>query len=156
MSLIPRKSRTPVRSPQNLSSWMERFFEEPWVGFSESRQLHEVFHGVTVPAVNISEDEKTFTVSCELPGLEEKDIDVQVMGNQLTISGERRFEDEKKEKEFHRVEHQYGSFSRTVTLPTALRFDQADAAYQNGILTIDFPKVEPTPSSKIEVKAKKK
>lgn len=148
MRLIPW-TRDPLGLTRRTDSLFNRLFDEP---FAFTDQLPETFRSNLVPAVNIAEDEKALTVSAELPGLEEKDIDVQVMGNQLVISAERKFEEEKKEKEYHRVEHQYGSFSRTVSLPTGLKTDAVDAVYKNGILTVSIPKIEPTPTAKIKVK----
>jgi HSP20 family protein len=92
----------------------------------------------------------------DLPGLEEKDIDVKLMGTQLMISAERKWEEEKKGKEFHRVESQYGSFARSLTLPENARMNREsiEATFQKGILEIKIPKVEPTPAAKIAIKAK--
>ena len=148
MKLIPWQRPALTRRTDSLFS---KLFEDPF-DFNFNDRLPETFRTNLVPAVNVAEDEKALTVSVELPGLEEKDIDVEVMGNQLVISGERKFEEEKKEKDFHRVEHQYGSFSRTVTLPTGLKTDAVDAVYKKGILTVSIPKVEPTPVAKIKVK----
>ena len=146
MKLIPWH-RAPLS--RRADSLFSRLFEDPF-GFTD--QLPEEFRSPLVPAVNIAEDDKALTVSVELPGLEEKDISVQVMGNQLAISAERRFDEEKQEQEFHRVEHRYGSFSRTISLPTGLRADAVDAVYKKGILTVAIPKLEPTPTRKIQVK----
>ena len=148
MKLIPWQRPALTRRTDSL---FNRLFEDAF-DFNYNDKLPETFRTNLVPAVNVAEDEKALTVSVELPGLEEKDIDVEVMGNQLVISGERKFEEEKKEKDFHRVEHQYGSFSRTVTLPTGLKTDAVDAVYKKGILTVSIPKVEPTPVAKIKVK----
>ena len=94
-------------------------------------------------------------ISIELPGLSEKDIQVQLVGQQLIVAGERKWEDEKKGKEFHRVESQYGAFRRSIQLPENARVD-ADAlvaTYKKGVLEISVPKMEPTPAAKIPVKA---
>jgi len=88
--------------------------------------------------------------------MDAKDINIEVMGNQLTISGERKWEEEKKGKEFLRVESQYGNFSRSLLLPANLRSDRdaIEATFQKGILEIKIPKVQPTPVAKIAIKAK--
>jgi HSP20 family protein len=106
--------------------------------------------------MNVSESENQFTVSLELPGMEAKDVNIEVMGNQLQISGERKWEEEKKGKEFHRVESQYGSFSRSLTLPENARMEREsiEATFQKGMLEIKVPKVEPTPAAKISIKTK--
>jgi HSP20 family protein len=149
MSLIPwRNERTPSRRASTLASLIDRFFEEP---FSDG--FPELFRSVSMPPVNVAEDEKAFTVTAELPGMDPKDIHLEVMGNQLLISGERKFEEEKKEKDYHRIESRYGSFSRTIGLPSAVRPDAIDATYKNGMLSVTVPKVEPTPTTKVKVKS---
>jgi HSP20 family protein len=146
MSIFPVRRRLADERP--FTGWLESFFDRP-----AFEQLPEVFRRPAFPPINLTENASTLTVAAELPGLDEQDIDVQVMGNQLVISGERKWEKEdKKGEEFHRVESQYGSFSRTLTLPVGLRLDRAEASYDKGILTIRFPKVEPTPAAKIKVK----
>lgn len=139
LSLRPRRN-------DSLTSVFDRFFDHPFVD-----RLPEVFQAGLTPAVNISENEKTYKVHVELPGLKEEDIDLQVLGNQLILSAERKFEEEKKGDEFHKIEHQYGSFSRTIPLPNGLKTDAVEAAYKRGILTMTFPKVEPTPATKIKI-----
>lgn len=152
MSLIPSRRRLANELAQPLSSWIESFFDRPTL-----EHLPEVFRGAAVPPINVAENETTLTVSAELPGLEENDIDIRLVGNVLTIAGERKWENKdknNKDKEFTRIESQFGSFSRTLTLPTNLRLDKAEAVYDKGVLTIEFPKVEPTPTAKIKVKKK--
>jgi HSP20 family protein len=155
MNLITRRRPTTPFTLQDdfeerFKSLMEPFFD----GFRS--RLPEAFETRTFPPVNVSESEKHYSISVDLPGMDAKDIDVELMGNQLTISGERKWEEEKKDKEYHRVESQYGSFSRSLTLPDNLRFDREsiEATFQKGLLEIKVPKVEPTPVAKIAVKAK--
>jgi HSP20 family protein len=136
------------RRPDSVAQALEQIFESPF-----AHLMPEVFYGDLSPAVNIAEDEKSVTVAVELPGLEEKDIQVQVLGNQLIVSAERRFDEEKKGKEFHRVEHQYGSFSRTIVMPSGLQTDKVEAVYKKGILTVSLPKLEPTPATKVKVRS---
>lgn len=150
MSLIPWRGRNdidPFRA--EFDSILNRFpFQEAdW-------HLPATFSRKVFPPVNISETEKAWTVAFELPGLDEKDIQVQVMGRQLVVSGERKWEQEKKGKEFRRVESQYGSFERAIALPDNLRLDPdaIAASYRRGILEVTLPKVEPTPAAKIPVK----
>ena len=152
MNIIPWRDRhggTAVRS--EFDDLFNRFLGEADWG----RHLPATFRKNTIPPVNIAETEKCWTVTCELPGLNEKDIQLQLMGNQLMISGERKWDDEKKNKEYHRVESQYGSFQRSITLPDNTRTDPdaVSATYKHGILEITLPKVEPTPTAKIPVKA---
>ncbi len=149
MSLVPWRRRDVVNKDWDLfPNWFDRWFD-----LRLQNRLPEVFSDGNIPPVNIAEDESSFQVSVELPGMNEKDITVNLMGNQLVIAGERRFEEEKKDREYHRIESQYGSFSRTVTLPRGVRESGVKATYKKGILTVQVPKVEPTPTAKIEVKA---
>jgi HSP20 family protein len=145
LSLWPRPN---ARHGDALTTLFDRVLSPPMAD-----HLPEVFRNAAIPAANIAENEAAISVALELPGLAEKDIDVQVLGNQLVVTAERKFEEEKKDKEFHHVEHQYGSFSRTVSLPTGLRTDDIDAVYKRGILTVTIPKLEPKPATKVKVKA---
>lgn len=133
---------------ENLSSWLDRVFTDPF-----GDNLTEIFQKGLVPPVNLLETEKAFVVTLEVPGLEEKDINVEVMGNQLVVRGEKKFEEEKKGKEWLRVESQYGAFTRTITLPNNLKYEAVEASLKKGVLTLTFPKVEPTPTTKVRIKA---
>src|ERR1700681_720090 len=92
------------------------------------------------PPVDIYEDEHTITLKLEVPGIDEKDIDVRVEGNTLTVHGERKIEKEEKEENFRRVERQYGSFTRNFTLPTTVDSEKVSATYDKGVLKITLPK----------------
>ena len=154
MSLIPwRRQEGPLA--------LQDEFDDLWKGFTEPfngirSRLPAAFQARGAPAMNVSGSENHFLVSVGLPGLEVKDISIELMGNQLQISGERKWEEEKKGKEYHRVESQYGSFSRSLTLPENLRLDRdsIEATFQRGILEIRIPKVEPTPAAKIPIKSR--
>jgi HSP20 family protein len=133
------------------------FFKSFWDALDGTRsRLPATLQTRTYPAMNVSESENHYLVSLELPGMDVKDINIELMGNQLQISGERKWEEEKKGKEFHRVESQYGSFTRSLTLPDNARTDResVEATFQKGILEIRIPKVEPTPATRIAIKAR--
>lgn len=106
-----------------------------------------------VPSLDVAETDRALEVRMDIPGLEAKDIDIQVNGNLLTISGERKEEKEDTGKTFHRLERRSGAFSRTVTLPCPVREDAIDAQYRNGILTVKLPKTEEAKAKKIAVKS---
>jgi HSP20 family protein len=108
--------------------------------------------GAVTPALDMSETDTAIDVRMDLPGITAKDIDIQVNGNLLTVSGERKEEKEEKGKTFHRVERSYGSFSRTVTLPGAVNESEVAAEYKDGVLTITLPKTEESKAHKIKVK----
>jgi HSP20 family protein len=151
MKLIPWRSRGELANFRNdIDDVFNRFIDE---GFDS--KLPAVFARAHIPPVNVSETEKSWAVSVELPGLNEKDIQVQLLGEFLQISAERKWEDEKKGKEFHQVEAQYGTFQRSIRLPDYVRHDAETitASYKRGVLEIAIPKTEPTPAAKIPVKA---
>jgi HSP20 family protein len=151
ITTIPERTAPTTLLP---SKWgWEDLFSLPWLENMPKSRLPEAFRTPTLPPVNVAETDKAFTIAVDLPGLEEKDIDVRLMGNQLTISAERRWEEEKKGREYHRVESQFGRFERSVTLPENVKLGAAEAAYRKGVLTITLPKLEPTPATKINVKA---
>jgi HSP20 family protein len=93
-----------------------------------------------VPAVDIYEDAKKVVLKLEVPGIEEKDLDVRVENNTLTVKGERKFEKDEKEENFHRVERRYGSFYRAFTLPSTVDTEHVAAVYTNGVLNLELNK----------------
>src|SRR5438552_19102716 len=92
------------------------------------------------PPVDIYEDEHNITLKIEVPGIDEKDIDVRIENNTLIVHGERKFEKEEKEENFRRVERQYGSFTRSFTLPNTVDAERVQANYEKGILKIQLAK----------------
>ena len=104
-----------------------------------------------VPAVDIKERENELILKADVPDVEMTDIDVRVENGTLTIRGERKFETEKKEGSWHRVERSYGSFERAFTLPDTVNFDAVKADYKNGTLTITLPKKEIAKPRQIKV-----
>lgn len=104
------------------------------------------------PSIDISETEKQYVIDVEVPGMNKKDINLNVENNTLTISGERKFEKEEDNKQYHRVETHYGSFSRSFTLPENADYDSINASYKNGILTITVDKSEKSLKKQIEIK----
>ena len=104
------------------------------------------------PSLDLSETDGALEVRMDIPGMEAKDIDIQVNANVLTVSGERKEEREEKGKTYHRVERGVGAFSRSVTLPCPVKEEAVDAQYKNGILTIKLPRTEEAKTRKITVK----
>ena len=104
-----------------------------------------------VPAVDIYEDDKKVVLKLEVPGIEEKDLDVSVENNTLTVKGERKFETEEKEENFHRIERRYGSFTRSFTLPQTVDTGAAKASYDSGVLTITLAKKEAAKPKQVKV-----
>jgi HSP20 family protein len=106
------------------------------------------------PAIDVAEDDKELSVRAELPGIDPKDLDVTVVGNQLVLSGEKRESSETKEKGVYHSETRYGSFRRTVPLPEGVDTEHVDAQYANGVLTLRLPKTATASQKRIEVKVK--
>jgi HSP20 family protein len=103
------------------------------------------------PAVNIYEDEHTIRIDAELPGMEEKDIDVSLENNMLTISGERKLENEEKKENFHRIERSYGRFTRSFTLPPTVDSEHVNAEFNNGVLRVSLNKKEEAKPRQIKI-----
>lgn len=134
MRLVPyRKSETPSRVFPEVSRIFEDFFNDlPWMA---SMPRSEGW----IPAVDILEKDGNLILRTELPGVNEKDIDVKLEGNILTLKGERKLDSEEKKHNYHRVESFYGSFTRSFTLPDTVDTDKIKADYKNGILTVSIP-----------------
>ena len=93
-----------------------------------------------VPAVDIYEDDKKIVLKLEVPGIQEKDLDISVENSTLTVKGERKFEAEEKEENFHRIERRYGSFFRAFTLPSTVDTEHVQAKYNAGVLKLELLK----------------
>jgi HSP20 family protein len=104
-----------------------------------------------VPPVDIYEDDHNITLKIEVPGIDQKDIDVRLENNTLTVRGERKFEKEEKEENFHRVERRYGSFFRAFTLPSTVDAENVNAEYDNGVLKIALAKKAEAKPKQIKV-----
>ena len=127
----------PFRELSALQNRMSRLFEEQQYGSGREESLTA---GAFVPPVDIYEDEHSIQLKLEVPGIEQKDLDVKVENNILTVSGERKFEKEEKEENFRRVERRYGSFTRSFTLPNTVNAEDVSADYNNGVLKIRLGK----------------
>jgi len=104
------------------------------------------------PVVDVVENADSVTVKAELPGIDPKDVDISVSGDTLTIKGEKKEEKEEKGKSFYRVERTYGSFCRSISLPTGVEADKAKADYKDGVLSVTLPKSEKVKAKKIPIK----
>ena len=106
-----------------------------------------------VPAVDIYEDPQKLVLKLEIPGIDQKDLDVKVVDDTLTVRGERKFEAEEKEQNFHRIERSYGSFFRAFTLPTTVDAANVEASYNAGVLKLELKKKTEAQPKQIEIKA---
>ncbi|RAW00772.1 Hsp20/alpha crystallin family protein [Pseudochryseolinea flava] len=135
MSLVRYNSALNDYVPTSFSNLIDRFFNE-----SVSRAGGSAYS--FVPRVDIVEEEKEFQIHVAVPGVNKEDFKLDVNDNLLTISGERKFQKEKKESNFHSIETQYGTFSRSFSLPENVDVNNIAAKYNNGILEITIPKDE--------------
>ncbi len=110
---------------------------------------------VLSPAFDISETEKEYVITGEIPGTDVKDLDVTLLDGILTVKGEKNQEKEEKDEDYHQVERHYGSFERSFRIPEKVKADKLEATYKDGILKIFLPKSEASEVKKIEVKEKK-
>lgn len=110
---------------------------------------------VLSPAFDISETEKEYVITGEIPGTDVKDLDVTLLDGLLTVKGEKKQEKEDKDENYHRVERHYGSFERSFRIPEKVKADKLEATYKDGILKIFLPKSEASEVKKIAVKEKK-
>jgi HSP20 family protein len=129
---------------------MDRLWDEY---FGSGRRAFQPLEEAWLPAVDVSETGDKVTVKAEIPGMEAKDIEISMVGDTLTIKGEKKAEREEKDENYHIVERSYGSFSRAMKLPAAVDADKVDATYKNGVLTVVLPKKEEVKPKAIEIKA---
>ena len=142
-SVTPWSRREPFRSlREEMQDLAGRFWGEEGDGW--------LLGGA--PSLDLSETDNSVQVTMDLPGVKASEIDVQVNGNILTVSGERKEEKEEKGRTYHRLERRVGSFSRSVTLPCAVQEGETAAECREGVLTITLPKSEEAKTHKIKVK----
>jgi HSP20 family protein len=126
----------PFNEFSTLQSRMNRMFRD---SINEGRE-EALTNTSFAPAVDVYEDEHNIALKIEVPGIDEKDIDVRIENRTLTVHGERKFEKDEKEENFRRVERQYGSFTRSFTLPATVDAEQVSANYDKGVLKISLAK----------------
>jgi HSP20 family protein len=131
--------------------YFDRMFED---FFGVDRRRTEMENFDWTPRVNVEELEDKFEITADLPGMKKEDIEIEVTDGVLTIKGERTFEKEEKEANYHVCERSYGTFRRGFTLPENVNTDAIDAEYKDGILRLDVPKVEPEKPKEVKVKVK--
>ena len=158
----PTTALKPSRPFESLRHEVDRLFEDfdrdfwraPFRLF-ERAPLWQRETALAVPAVDIVEKEGAYEVTAELPGMDEKDIEVKLANGGLTIKGEKQEEKEEKRKDYHLHERTFGSFERYFAVPDGVDRDKIDASFKKGVLTVTLPKKPEAikPEKKIEVKA---
>src|SRR5580693_3716879 len=125
------------RDFSTLQDRMNRIFRE---SYSPEGPDQALTTSDFAPPVDVYEDEHNITLKIEVPGIDEKDVDVSIENNTLTVRGHRKFEKDEKEENFHRVERMYGSFTRSFTVPNTVDLEQVTANYDRGVLKIRLAK----------------
>ena len=141
----------PFREAVSLSDAMNLLFRESFVRPSAGA----VPNGTFPLPLDVVEDENEFVVKAALPGIKPDDVQITVHGDTLTIQGESKFEDEKKGERWHLRERRFGSFQRSISLPTAVNSELAQADFEHGVLTLTLPKSEGAKPRQIKIGAVK-
>lgn len=139
----------PANEPLSLRQAMDRLFEDSWVS---NRAWGNLPAAWIEPSLDVYETKDTVVVQATVPGLKPEEVEITVQGDYLAISGQSQSEQQTQEKNYLRRETRSGAFSRTIELPAGLQNDKAEAAFENGVLTVTFPKAEQVKAKKIQVK----
>jgi len=159
---IPRRQEEAMDPFRMLQMRTNQLFEDFWESFgSWGIDRWRPFSGAPAffeggwPRVDVSEDNKEIVVKAELPGVDEKDIDVSLADDALTIRGESRVEEENKGRNYHCLECFQGSFTRTIPIPVSVESDKAEASFKKHVLTVKLPKTEAAQKKgkRIEIKS---
>ncbi len=148
-SALHRREREPgfLRPFDEMRRMMEDFWMTP---FEEFGRWGEGF----VPRVDVKEEDNSVVIAAELPGMDQKDIDVTVTNDSVRISGEKKHEEKEEEKGYYRHETSYGAFERTIDLPTEVDQNKAEAEFSKGVLTIKLPKSEEAEAKRKKIRIK--
>ncbi|QHN02092.1 Hsp20/alpha crystallin family protein [Granulicella sp. WH15] len=136
--------RTPLRDVAVLQNRLNSIFSD----FTTPESLGA---GSFVPAVDVYEDAQKVVLKLEVPGIRQEDLDIRVENQTLTVKGERKFEAEEKEENFHRIERRFGSFVRSFTLPQTVDTAEVQAKYDNGVLAVTLPKKEAARPKQVKI-----
>jgi HSP20 family protein len=154
------RSLIPIGRDRNIA---RRELDDPFT--SLQREIDHLFNDFTrgwptvgrapqlTPRMDVAETDKEIEITAELPGLEEKDVQVNIADNVLTIKGEKKAEKEEEDKNYHLFERSYGSFSRTLELPAGTDPDTIKASISNGVLKVTVPKPAPAQVKRVQIKA---
>ena len=141
----------PFSDMVTLRQAMDRLFDDSIINPS---RLTSVFgEGAALP-IDMYETDENVVVRANVPGVKPEEMDITITGNTLTINGETKQEQEVKRENYFRQERTYGTFTRNITLPSSLETDKAEAAFENGVLTLTIPKAEEMKPKQIKVKPK--
>ncbi|MEW5979300.1 MAG: Hsp20/alpha crystallin family protein [Acidobacteriota bacterium] len=147
-NLVPRnwgRKSIPVRREEerpfySLQRAINQVFDNFFEGFDLSPFSLEGCLGSFTPQIDVTETDKEFQITAELPGLDEKDMEISLANNLLTLKGEKREEKEDKRKDYYRMERSYGMFERSIPVPAGVDLDKVEASFRKGVLTVTLPK----------------
>jgi HSP20 family protein len=145
---LARRPADSLFALRRLNSMLDDAFAN-WPALGENGSVTSAW----VPAVDITENKEVVRITTELPGVRPEDVKLSVENSILSIRGEKRSTHEEKTDRMHRFERQYGSFERTFSLPSTVDVERIEARYDNGVLTVELPKVERAKPKQIEIKA---
>jgi HSP20 family protein len=140
----------PARDMMTLREAMDRLFDD---AFTRPLSIRDGWN-MSTPAIDMYQTENDVVVRASIPGIKADEVQINITGDVLTLKGEVKQEEERKDKAWHIREHRFGSFERSVALPTAVKPDQAEAVFENGILTVTLPKADEVKPKTINIKAK--
>jgi HSP20 family protein len=155
---VPVKQGVPATAPRTFSPFLnlhreiDRLFDDFTRGFGSFGNWPELPSTMLTPTMDVTETEKEYEVTAELPGMEEKDVDITLTDGVLTVRGEKKADHEEKGKDYHMVERSYGSFARSLQLPAGVDPNAIKARLDKGVLKVSIPK-KMADVKKIPVKA---
>ena len=147
LSLRNRGGLRPWITPWDVPEEFSRMFEELGSGFALEQERFS-------PPMDVQETDEAYIVEADIPGIKKEDVKIEVRDDVLTISGDRKSEHEEKREDYDRVERQFGSFRRTLSIPGGFSHEGVEAKFEDGVLRITLPKPEEAKPRRIEVKAR--
>jgi HSP20 family protein len=140
----------PAREMMTLREAMDRLFDD---AFTRPLSIRDGWSTAS-PAIDMYQTENEVVVKASIPGMKTEDVQINITGDVLTLHGEVKQEEERKDKAWHIREQRFGSFERSIALPTTVKTDKAEAVFENGVLTITLPKADEVKPKTINIKAK--
>ena len=140
----------PVREMMTLREAMDRLFDD---AFTRPLSVRDGW-SMSSPAIDMYQTDNEVVVKASIPGIKAEEVQINITSDVLTLKGEVKQQDERNDRAWHIREHRFGSFERSVALPTAVKTDKAEAVFENGILTITLPKADEVKPRTINIKAK--
>ena len=140
----------PAREMMTLREAMDRLFDD---AFTRPLSIRDGWSTAS-PAIDMYQTENEVVVKASIPGMKTEDVQINITGDVLTLQGEVKQEEERKDKAWHIREQRFGSFERSIALPTTVKTDKAEAVFENGVLTITLPKADEVKPKTINIKAK--